>query len=194
MLGWLGRARWVIVPALFITSSVLMLVGFCRPVWVFLGSRSCTADGSVSHWSELRTWYVLGVYQGGIALERSDRPTGSGLPGVFELVHNAASSPAAQHHEQWRCLGLEYHVQRNHVMPHYLPRRGARGRLIYVPYWDAKLLVAPLWVVALPTGVVTALRVIRHRRRARREDEGLCPECGYDLRATPGRCPECGRR
>lgn len=54
--------------------------------------------------------------------------------------------------------------------------------------------VAPFWslgaaTAAFPLGC-TALR-LRSRRR-RRRTPGLCPTCGYDLRATPHRCPECG--
>ena len=37
-----------------------------------------------------------------------------------------------------------------------------------------------------------AVRLEASRRAGRRATGGLCPACGYDLRASPGRCPECG--
>ena len=45
-------------------------------------------------------------------------------------------------------------------------------------------------------GVLVALVLILYARRARRRLAerriGYCPECNYDLRATPNHCPECG--
>ena len=37
-----------------------------------------------------------------------------------------------------------------------------------------------------------ASKLHRSRLRRKRAHLGLCPQCGYDLRATSGRCPECG--
>ena len=52
---------------------------------------------------------------------------------------------------------------------------------LFLPYW------LPTIVTAIPALWIGSLIV---RRRASRP--GLCPTCGYDLRATPDRCPECG--
>jgi hypothetical protein len=54
--------------------------------------------------------------------------------------------------------------------------------------------VAPYWSVVLLAGIVPAGRgLLIWRRRRRRPRAGYCPNCGYDLRASPGRCPECGK-
>lgn len=52
--------------------------------------------------------------------------------------------------------------------------------------------VAPFWVLAVAFAAGPSIRAARHWRRRHRRTFGLCPACGYDLRATPDRCPECG--
>ena len=56
--------------------------------------------------------------------------------------------------------------------------------------------VAPFWSVAAAAAALPvarlALRRLAHMRDRRRIFSGLCPSCGYDLRASVGRCPECG--
>ena len=53
-------------------------------------------------------------------------------------------------------------------------------------------LLLPYWLLTLATTLLPGAW-FRKRWKARHpKKEGLCPKCGYDLRASPLRCPECG--
>jgi hypothetical protein len=53
-------------------------------------------------------------------------------------------------------------------------------------------LSTPHWFAALVLALPAAAWAFRRHRLRRRRSAGLCPACGYDLRASADRCPECG--
>jgi hypothetical protein len=55
-----------------------------------------------------------------------------------------------------------------------------------------RTLVFPHRFATVLLALLPAARLARWLRTKRRRTRGLCPSCGYDLRATPDRCPECG--
>ncbi len=55
------------------------------------------------------------------------------------------------------------------------------------------LVSAPMWALLLLFGVFPVAHLLMAYRKMKRKPAGLCPTCGYDLRASAGCCPECGR-
>ena len=60
------------------------------------------------------------------------------------------------------------------------------GWRLHIPY------LAVICVAAVPLFAKSLMWTNRARVARSRIRRGLCPQCGYDLCATPERCPECG--
>jgi len=61
-----------------------------------------------------------------------------------------------------------------------------------MPPLTLRFVAIPDWTLVLASAILPVVWFCRNMRRRSRSRAGLCPSCGYDLRATPNRCPECG--
>lgn len=75
--------------------------------------------------------------------------------------------------------------------------RGTARHYILLPYAPLRGVSVPYWFFFVCTAALPWLwlkRWRRQRRAASRVSHGLCPRCGYDVRANADRCSECGLR
>jgi hypothetical protein len=76
------------------------------------------------------------------------------------------------------------------LMPPLARQRPKIAPWLFTPPYTAY--AVPYWPALAVTSVPALRVVVRFVRRWRRARRGLCPGCGYDLRAAGDRCPECG--
>ena len=100
--------------------------------------------------------------------------------GIILFPHGSAScDPDAAFQDQSDCA-FGYYAYRFHSLINSRPV--FKYQCVAVPLW------LPTLMTLIPPLTVCRRWLVRLGRRRR----GLCPDCGYDLRATPDHCPECG--
>jgi hypothetical protein len=164
------RRLFTFLSALSAVLCVAVCVLWVQSYWVaqFVG------------WSAPVPWFGALSMAGVVRLERGDYPA---APGGW--ARDAYPVPAGTSPGLWGEIAAR--------------EGGPLGRLGFayarIDYGSGELRLAayfPHWSVVALLAVLPAASVRATVRRRRRTATGLCPSCGYDLRATPDRCPECG--
>jgi len=101
---------------------------------------------------------------------------------VGEADRRLAKLKGTHHH----VLGFEWHTGATPFVAVAAMPLGGPGGL------RSTEIVVPAYVLTMTAALPVLMLIHREWRSARWRSQGLCPSCGFDLRATPDRCPECG--
>jgi hypothetical protein len=115
-------------------------------------------------------------------------PLNQGCTVIFGHIN-----PQSFDQNYWQSSTLGFY-RRTTQIP-YVPQMDAHGGLpAYIPsaIMSRHAVAVPYWSLGTVATVLLLAAIWRWRRSARRHHQGLCPACGYDLRASQDRCPECG--
>ncbi len=162
-------------PSCSFSSSPLF---WLRSYWSQEKLTWITVDGYRSIWTAKGS-LQLGFLQGKNAYKPNETAAPKYSRDIPSLPFNSLllldSDPPATYND-WQLAGFAWHeIHRNPQRPNSTPSPSPpSGPSPYSPP------CSPCAWTAL------------HLRSSRRQNSGLCPTCGYDLRATPDRCPECG--
>ena len=130
-------------------------------------------------------WPAPGIVQ-------QESRSGFGLPDYDPSSMPAVAAPPDRV-SGWDIMGTGYEARYRE-----LPVNGQFGIGSHTQSWYCctawpMLLLAALAFPAVRSIARTLLLIHRAFRNQRAHQQGLCPTCRYDIRATPQRCPECGR-
>ncbi|MGE5611596.1 MAG: hypothetical protein ACM359_20265 [Bacillota bacterium] len=185
-------------PLRYVSAISLVLCIGAALLWV----RSYWAADNIE-WSVSQKYGRLYTHNGHIWVHQSQLYRADGNPGFFSsrFSYQTTQPATAAKEERELIRELEFNsrmrgtfVRKNHLGVQYMCYGRPPIKYSTTPF--TSYLSLPLWpfpliLAVIPTLHLSSLLYRRFRSRHRRS-RGLCPTCGYDLRASQDRCPECG--
>ena len=179
-----------------VTGLSLLLCAIIIGLWIFSWYAPGCVSGDVPAISSVNPWRggdsnsALNVYsmRGGVDVRyfwrsRASNPDGVTSWQISRVTNPVRLSESASPPSLGNRLGF-FWINGTPGGSYFRPDANGPAHFVAIgfPYWALTLLMltVPIWQLFLLRG------------RRRRQLAGMCPVCGYDLRATSDRCPECG--